>query len=28
VLDIWKAAAPHLALLAPDTYARDEKVQL
>jgi beta-galactosidase GanA len=28
VLDIWKAAAPHLALLAPDIYDRDEKVHL
>ncbi|HET7605874.1 MAG TPA: DUF5597 domain-containing protein [Sphingomicrobium sp.] len=26
VIDIWKAAAPHLALLAPDIYDRDEKV--
>ena len=26
VIDIWKAAAPHLALVAPDIYDRDEKV--
>jgi beta-galactosidase GanA len=26
VIDIWKVAAPHLALLAPDIYDRDEKV--
>lgn len=25
VIDIWKAAAPHLALLAPDIYNRDAK---
>ena len=26
VIDIWKAAAPHLSLVAPDIYDRDEKV--
>ena len=26
VIDIWKAAAPHLSLLAPDLYDRDDKV--
>jgi beta-galactosidase GanA len=26
VIDIWKAAAPHLSLVAPDLYDRDEKV--
>lgn len=26
VIGIWKAAAPHLSLLAPDLYDRDEKV--
>jgi beta-galactosidase GanA len=26
VIDIWKAAAPHLTLLAPDLYDRDDKV--
>jgi beta-galactosidase GanA len=26
VIDIWKAAAPHLSLLAPDIYDRDIKV--
>lgn len=26
VIGIWKAAAPHLTLLAPDLYDRDEKV--
>lgn len=26
VIDIWKAAAPHLSLEAPDIYDRDEKV--
>jgi beta-galactosidase GanA len=26
VIDIWKVAAPHLALEAPDIYDRDEKV--
>ncbi len=25
VIDIWKAAAPHLTLLAPDLYDRDDK---
>jgi beta-galactosidase GanA len=25
VIDIWKAAAPHLSLLAPDIYDRDDK---
>jgi len=25
VIDIWKAAAPHLSLLAPDLYDRDDK---
>jgi beta-galactosidase GanA len=25
VIDVWKAAAPHLALEAPDIYERDEK---
>jgi beta-galactosidase GanA len=28
VLDIWKAAAPHVALLAPDIYDRDDKIYL
>ncbi|MFL6737477.1 MAG: DUF5597 domain-containing protein [Sphingomonas sp.] len=28
VIDIWKAAAPHLTLLAPDLYDRDEKTYL
>jgi beta-galactosidase GanA len=28
VIDIWKAAAPHLSLVAPDIYDRDEKVYL
>ncbi|MGE5562027.1 MAG: DUF5597 domain-containing protein [Bacillota bacterium] len=28
VIDIWKAAAPHLSLLAPDIYDRDEKVNV
>lgn len=26
VIDIWKAAAPHLSLVAPDIYDRDDKV--
>ncbi|MES2136565.1 MAG: DUF5597 domain-containing protein [Pseudomonadota bacterium] len=26
VLDVWKAAAPHIAMAAPDLYDRDEKV--
>jgi beta-galactosidase GanA len=26
VIDIWKAAAPHLTLLAPDIYDRDDRV--
>jgi beta-galactosidase GanA len=26
VIDIWKAAAPHLSLLAPDIYDRNDKV--
>ena len=26
VIEIWKAAAPHLSLVAPDLYDRDEKV--
>jgi len=26
VIDIWKAAAPHISLLAPDIYDRDDKV--
>ena len=26
VIDIWKVAAPHLSLVAPDIYDRDEKV--
>ena len=26
VVDIWKAAAPHLTLVAPDIYDRDDKV--
>jgi beta-galactosidase GanA len=28
VIDIWKTAAPHIALLAPDIYDRDDKVYL
>jgi beta-galactosidase GanA len=28
VIDIWKAAAPHIGLLAPDIYDRDDKVYL
>ena len=28
VIDIWKAAAPHLTLVAPDLYDRDDKVYL
>jgi len=28
VIDVWKAAAPHIALLAPDIYDRDDKVYL
>ena len=28
VIDIWKAAAPHIAILAPDIYDRDDKVYL
>jgi beta-galactosidase GanA len=26
VIDVWKAAAPHVALLAPDIYDRDNKI--
>jgi beta-galactosidase GanA len=26
IIDIWKAAAPHLSLVAPDLYDRDDKV--
>ena len=26
VIDVWKSAAPHIALLAPDIYDRDDKV--
>jgi beta-galactosidase GanA len=28
VIDVWKAAAPHIALVAPDIYDRDDKVYL
>jgi beta-galactosidase GanA len=26
VIDVWKAAAPHIGLLAPDIYDRDDKI--